>query len=409
LDITETPLFMRSVMVLILLNSLMIGIQADQEVKYNIQAYKGGTDPIGELPLWQRIVDLLFTIAFTVELTMRIIASGLLFFTGYESGWNILDTLLVLMALIENLLNEAVDLSFMRVLRVLRTIRAAKVIRAVRFLTELRVLLMSIVGCIWSIFWALVFLVGVLFIYAVLFSQGAAYAFTGGKSQLERVHAETLMEDWGTLVRSALMLFMLITGGSDWGPSWKAFNNVHVVYGLLFVVFIGVTVIGVMNVIIGIFADGAIQSSAQEKDEFASASLDSESSALISIRRMLHTCGKDRVSWDCFLGFLEDEEFKQHLHALKLSDDAARSFFRLIDTGHVGEVHISEFIVGLSIFRCRERTKTIDLLTLWFEEKQLMSHLKLFMRHTEQRFNKLQTVVKETQAVLKVCTVTQKS
>merc|ERR1712160_232279 len=106
------------------------------------------------------------------------------------------------------------------------------------------------------------------------------------------------------------------------------------------------------------------------------------------------------VTWDEFLAVLTDEEFQSHLRVLKLSDEAAKSFFKLIDTGHVGEVHISEFIVGLSIFRGREKTQCIDLLTLWFEEKQLMSHLKLFMRKTDQRFRRLHKSVIDTQAVL---------
>ena len=88
------------------------------------------TDPDGSLMAVLNVLDLIFTIVFTLELVMKNIAMGFIF-NGKQSyirnPWNIIDFIIVLFSLI-SLFATNVDLSIFKALRLLRVLRPLRMI-----------------------------------------------------------------------------------------------------------------------------------------------------------------------------------------------------------------------------------------------------------------------------------------
>ena len=88
------------------------------------------TDPDGSLMAVLSILDLIFTIVFTLELVLKNIAWGFMF-NGKQSyirnPWNIIDFIIVLFSLI-SLFATNVDLSIFKALRLLRVLRPLRMI-----------------------------------------------------------------------------------------------------------------------------------------------------------------------------------------------------------------------------------------------------------------------------------------
>merc|ERR1719393_1018753 len=63
-----------------------------------------------------------------------------------------------------------------------------------------------------------------------------------------------------------LTLFMSISGGINWSGIQEALTSVSEAYGVLFALYIGVMVLGVLNIITGIFVQGASELAQLDRD-----------------------------------------------------------------------------------------------------------------------------------------------
>lgn len=110
----------------IVINSIVIGIQTDWAIQ-NV------SEPV---PVEFSVLDTIFTIFFTVELTLRLSAEQAYFLAraNQNLSWNVLDSFIVLSALAEEVISSA-DTNFeaARLLRILRLVRVVRVIRVMRF------------------------------------------------------------------------------------------------------------------------------------------------------------------------------------------------------------------------------------------------------------------------------------
>merc|ERR1719183_3280412 len=106
-----------------------------------------------------------------------------------------------------------------------------------------------------SLFWLSCLLVLFLFMFALAFMQGSSDYLTGEGEVDDKEHFELLLQNFSTLPGAMLALFMSITGGFDWGDMSDALFSAGSAYGIIFIFFIMFMLFGVMNVIIGVFAE----------------------------------------------------------------------------------------------------------------------------------------------------------
>ena len=132
-------------------------------------------------------LDLLFYCVFVVELGLRIASYGHRPRDFFRDGWNVFDLVVVGAALIPGIREQAT---------LLRLLRLARVVRLVRFLPDARMLMLTVIKSIPSVFSMVVLTVLLLFVYGMV-----GWALFGA----------ALPDTWGTIGRAMLTLFVLLT------------------------------------------------------------------------------------------------------------------------------------------------------------------------------------------------------
>ena len=128
-----------------------------------------------------------FYAVFLVELVLRFASYGRRPLDFFRSGWNVFDLVVIGAVLIPGVREQA---------QLLRILRLARIVRLVRFLPDARVLVLTVVKSIPSLFSMVVLVVLLMFVYGMV-----GWAAFGA----------ALPETWGTIGRSMLTLFVLLT------------------------------------------------------------------------------------------------------------------------------------------------------------------------------------------------------
>jgi len=171
--ISEAPAFTVATFVLIVANAAVLGAET-----YT-----------GVARVWHAELDfleLLFMVAFTTEIVIRLVAHGSRPGGFFREGWNVFDLVVVLASFLPVIRENAT---------ILRLLRLARVLRAVRMFPQVRIILVAA----WkSLPGALSFLVvGALVVYV--------YAMLGWM-----LFAEAMPQHYGSIGRAVLSLFFLM-------------------------------------------------------------------------------------------------------------------------------------------------------------------------------------------------------
>ncbi|MBL4865966.1 MAG: ion transporter [Pseudomonadales bacterium] len=185
-------------------------------------------------------LDLLITTIFLVEIIIR--------FLGEENkkdffkqGWNIFDSLIVLISLIP------IDNSEMALVG--RLIRIFRVLRMISIIPELRVLLNSLVKALPQLGYVVLLMFIIFYIYAAV---GATF-FASINSTL-----------WGDISISMLTLFRVMTF-EDWTDVMYETMEVYAFSWIYFITFIFFTAFAFLNMVIGIIVQVMEEENEKEK------------------------------------------------------------------------------------------------------------------------------------------------
>jgi len=206
---------------------------------------------------WLDYVELGFVIFFTFELLCKVVAEDVYVFFGRDWHWNLLDTVLVVAAVLQRVLEKAyglemLNLTFTRNLRLFRVTRVFRVVKVVQACQSLRVMIASIFKSLDALFWVLVVLLVFKYIFAMFFMHGTVLYFeshlnSGGLAlSLEEQqfwstpqdHIDYIKCSWSSIDRAILTLFESITGGRDWGEVFYSLCKIGTMYGIMFVVYV---------------------------------------------------------------------------------------------------------------------------------------------------------------------------
>ncbi|MFK8011911.1 MAG: ion transporter [Marinicellaceae bacterium] len=173
------------------------------------------------------ILDWVITIIFLVEITIRFIAEPRKS-QFFKKGWNVFDTLIVVISLIP------IDNSEMALLG--RLIRIFRVLRMVSIIPELRVLVNSLIKAMPQLGYVMLLMFIIFYIYAAIGST-----FFG----------EINPNLWGDITISMLTLFRVMTF-EDWTDVMYETMTVYKLSWSYFLSFIFFTAFAFLNMVIGI-------------------------------------------------------------------------------------------------------------------------------------------------------------
>merc|ERR1712032_62284 len=200
----------------------------------------------------------------------------------------------------------------------------------------------------------------------------------------------SLVNAFRSLSRANLTLFACVTGGVDWYEIYWPLYDMFPGFGYFFILYIAFMTVGVLNVIIGIFAESANNSAQKERASLNQSEIQLTGSYLMSLKDTL-SANADCAD-DGFVTELELEACMSRIEVIRCFEDLnidyteAVGMLRLL--GHESEdgchkICIDEFIVGLLLLK-DDTSK--EIVTFWYENKQLLKKLHKFMEFARGHF-----------------------
>lgn len=187
-----------------------------------------------------RWLDVAITVIFLFEISIRFIAeeNKKRFF---HSGWNIFDTLIVIVSLIP------IDDSEMALIG--RLIRIFRVLRMVSIIPELRLLLNSLLQALPQLGYVLLLMFIIFYIYAAV-----------GSTFFAKINPVL----WGDIAISLLTLFRVMTF-EDWTDVMYETMDVYPMSWIFYLTFIFLTAFAFLNMVIGIVVNVLEDENAKER------------------------------------------------------------------------------------------------------------------------------------------------
>lgn len=218
-NLKESRIFQFIVITIIILNAITIGINTYDLSDFAKQSIN--------------ILDYSITIFFVIEIIIRFIGEPkkLNFF---KSGWNIFDTLIVLISLIPIPNNS----SFL----LLRLLRVFRVLRIISVIPELKKIIEALLSSVKRVFYVGLLLFIILYIYATIGSI---------------LFSTNIPERWGDVGVAMITLFQVLTL-SSWEQVMLPLQDVYWwawIYFFSFIIICGITM---LNLLIAVLVDVVI-------------------------------------------------------------------------------------------------------------------------------------------------------
>ena len=217
--LNSSRIFQFIVITIIILNAITLGVST-----YELNAYIANSI---------KILDYLITIFFVIEILIRFIGEPKKI-NFFKNGWNIFDTLIVLVSLIPIPNNS----SFL----LLRLLRVFRVLRLISAIPELKKIIEALIDSIKRVFYVGLLLFIILYIYATIGSM---------------LFASHIPERWNDVGVSLITLFQVLTL-SSWETVMLPLQEIFWWAWIYFFSFIIICAITMLNLLIAILVDVVI-------------------------------------------------------------------------------------------------------------------------------------------------------
>merc|ERR1711972_181540 len=207
------------------------------------------------------------------------------------------------------------------------------------------------------------FIFGVCFTTATILTMETAAMYSSPKYML-------LVSNFGTLDKSVLSLYMAMSGGNDWGVYYDALMPLDFHYRVLFLFFMTFSLFAVVNIVMGVFVDSAVQSNHRDREFAVREELEHKKSYLESMKFIFEEMDADgtgHISLREFESKLGDERVIAYFNALKLDVSDARTLFSLLDHDQSDAVSIHEFLSGC--YKLQGESRSLDVKIMQCEVK----------------------------------------
>lgn len=348
-------------------NTIYIGIRTDQQLKNSylrVQGQEG--EELSILP------DIIFLAWFSVEVLFYMAAWKLDFFTGKNWMWNWFDFLLVINTAVEVLFPDVfTNLSFLRICRVFRMIRVVRLVRTIKPLRSLRTMLFSMIGSLTCLLWAFVMIGLVMFVFSIIFGNAAASYFEAVNvdNEAEVEEALAVKMRFGSLYESNVSLFSAITGGNDWmayGEILRSLGSSDL-YFMLFLFYIGFCLVGMLNVVTGIFVDSAVCT--RTEDEVVDSYREEVQKTADEVKLIFEEAdvsGNGYLTLSAFVKCLQHTTWvAAYFSGNDLDVTDARTIFTLMDRDCNGQVSEQEFVQGT--LRLKGKARCVDTFAVMYD------------------------------------------
>lgn len=319
-------------------------------------------------------LEIAFCTVYVVEFCVRIFLLRLSYFSSYL---NILDTFIVLAGAIETYVMRPTGLtektSNIQVGRLLRLLRVARVLKIVRFaenMSELRVLLRTLVASSKSLVWSLFLLSGIILASGILLFQSVIGFVEDHNNPIGT--REWVYEHMGSTALSTMVMFEA-TFTTNWPTYWtRLVKEVSPYMSIFWVVYVVLVNFTVMRVIAALFLKDTMAVAASDAQKMAMQATKSRQAFADQIKEIFmeaDTSGDGTISVEEFKGMLHNPHVGDCFQKLNLEVLEVATLFQLLASDD-GQADYEEFLEGA--IKLKNSARTIDIIQLLHEQMNLL-------------------------------------
>jgi hypothetical protein len=333
----------------IVVNGICFGVQTDYMARHEVE----------DVPLYFALAEWIFCVIFSCELVVKLYIYRWSFYFGPLWQWNVFDTCLVTIQLLDVCLESLIatsgsdaleNVSYLRLLRILRVLRIMRLVRLMKFFGDLNIVTQAIASSLRT-------LCGTLMLMALMmYIMGIAFTLFATTRRLEGEDRDGNLKIWfGSLLRTCLSLYESILGGADWDNCVTPLLDIHWALGVMFCMYIAFALLAMLNVVTGIFVESALKNAAKETER----TFVDQVRAIYALSDVNHDGMISREEFDIEIC---DPEFQDYMKSIGIEPKEAKLLFDFLDSNHAGEIDCEQLLSGM--LRLRSGAKCIDIMSL---------------------------------------------
>jgi hypothetical protein len=246
-----------------------------------------------------------------------------------------------------------------------------------------------------SLFWAIIMCFLTIYVFGIIFANRIAYHFqyVNRFSDQQRQHATNIATNFGGDLGSIMIsLTAAISGGNDWMVYGEELQKVGTASFYLFVVYIAFSVIGLMNVVTGIFVDSAIYT--RTDDEIVQTWQDDLRRTSEAVKKVFARADLDNsgtVSLEELRAQMQHPLVRAYFSGLEIEPEEVNIIFTLLDVDNNGAVTIDEFVHG--VMKLKGKAKAIDVVAMMADQAHYGMQFDRLCAFVEETMLRIQSVI----------------
>jgi len=355
---------------LIILNTLIMAIQQQYQGLVNAHSvsYHGEARPAEEV--WPgadqifKVIELLFGTLFTVEIVLKMVILGWVFFK--ETWWNWYDTVIVIVWICDNYVTIPFDPMILRLARISRLLRLLRILKWMNLFDPLILMVKAIKSSASLLAWSMLILGLVTSVLAMAVSQMLERFIRD--EDVPILTRTKVFESWGSFSRALETMFEVTL--ANWGPPCQLLmNNVSEWWLLFFLIYKFSVGFAVVQVLMAVFIQQTFKVASRDeevmiKEKMATAKANLKH--LDGLFKAMDSSGDGYITRDEFQQVLQDQRIKMWFSALDVDISEVEKLFDLLDDGD-GEIAKDEFFAGVQ--SCKGAAKVTDMMGMMKMQK----------------------------------------
>jgi len=256
--------------------------------------------------------------------------------------------------------------------RLVRILKMVHVLQAFRQFDALRRMVYAVLNSLHAMLWVIILNGAATYVFSIYVCQAIAIHL-----QTEREWATDHVERrFGDIWKTMMTIFMSFTGGLDWAEVMDLLLSMNLLHGFLYLLFIVFVVMGLLNVVTGLFVESACAIVERDRVRILDSVAEEERAFKVGMTEVFHLMDIGET------GYLELEELKTTLenedtrlllasHGLPCRN--ALQLFTLLDEDGSGKIKLDAFLDKCGCLK--GTSKSIDVMSLQLDVHRILSQV----------------------------------